>query len=171
MKGCLKVLLVMTALAAIAIVLALQGLGSLATASPTPAPGSPEAIHGAPPVAYGTTLPSAVVRALKQQLKDPDSLQVVQIVPPRTGDWQGEPCWVVEFSYRAKNSLGGYAQPELATAYLRGSTLLALRPGRAVTAGSVTQAQRLGLGGGPIAPQPTPPNPSREIQQGWGWKK
>jgi hypothetical protein len=77
------------------------------------------------PMGGSIVIPSAVKRALRERLKDPDSLQVRSIDAFNPADYQGTKCWQVVFTYAAKNSFGAY-DTAAAMAYMRGSELLSL---------------------------------------------
>jgi hypothetical protein len=78
-----------------------------------------------PPLGGDITIPSAVKRALRDRLKDPDSLQVRSIDAFDPATFEGQKCWQVVFTYAAKNSFGGYTTAA-AMVYMRGSQLLGI---------------------------------------------
>jgi hypothetical protein len=81
------------------------------------------------PLDGSVTIPSAMTRAIKDRLKDPDSFQPRKVLDFGLYEKDGIACWIIQIAYAARNSFGGYTLGK-ATAYMRGSTLLALEIGK-----------------------------------------
>lgn len=80
---------------------------------------SVDAFTGAP------VIPMAMTRNIKMRLKDPDSFQPREVTMPKVAERNGVACWKILLVYGARNGFGGYTK-NLATAYMKGSTLLDL---------------------------------------------
>lgn len=71
------------------------------------------------------TVPSAVSRAIKLSLKDPDSFQPRELLSLEKSTKNGINCYKAVFTFCAKNSFGGFTLGT-ATAHVRGSDLLGI---------------------------------------------
>ncbi len=72
--------------------------------------------------------PGVIRRHLKKILRDPDSLQFIEAWPAVVTEHGGQKCWMMKFSYRAKNGFGGYVGGE-AVGYIRGKNLIGFKGG------------------------------------------
>jgi hypothetical protein len=89
----------------------------------------PKPVVSISPLDGSVTIPSAMTRGIKERLKDPDSFQPRKVLDFGIYEKDGIACWIIQIAYAAKNSFGGYTLGT-ATAYMRGSTLLALELGK-----------------------------------------
>lgn len=67
-----------------------------------------KASAGEMPIVLPERAPACITRVLKSRLKDPDSLRYAQVGTPVPVRRHDELCWAIPFTYRARNSFGGY---------------------------------------------------------------
>ena len=132
MKGCLKFIIILGVLGFVGLYFLAKVGKTVGDKSREHAANKVEDPHGEQPlfaknpIGDGYTIPSAVKRALRERLKDPDSMQVRSINSMEKATYEGKQCWQVVFTYSARNSFGGMMSAA-AMCYMRGSELLAIQ--------------------------------------------
>ncbi len=119
MKGCLKLILLIALLGALG---SAFGIKKLASAPPKEMSAIEKEI-GEAPIVVGHRPPGAVTRAIKETLKDPASLQFIEVTQPVVSNFEGRKCWMIVVRYRAKNGFGGYSVENGAAYVWRGNVL------------------------------------------------
>ena len=64
---------------------------------------------GAPPVNEFGKLDSGIQDSLARGLRDPGSLQIIDVAGPKVGKYKGNKGWICIVTFRGKNGFGGYA--------------------------------------------------------------
>ena len=64
-----------------------------------------------------------ILKDLKTSLKDPDSLKLMQVCPPKQSK-KDPSIWTVRFSLNAKNSYGGYSGERAMEAHFKDGKIL-----------------------------------------------
>ena len=70
-------------------------------------------------------MPEGMEREIKRRLKDPDSLQIRELIDLKLVDRETSICWEVKLKYGAKNSFGGYSTGVI-TAWVKQNRLIDL---------------------------------------------